>query len=305
MLWNTSWVDLCVARVSEVSTVAVHLHSSRTVRCHRVGRKEESITITTSSYNHSVTEVTLDAASNEVTSDDTTSAVLAVLVLDHNYIQHLVAVVHLHFAFTDLAAECRVSTEEELLTCLTLSIESTRYLCATERTVVEQAAVFASERNTLSHTLVDDAVAHLSKTVHVCLTSTVVTTLDSVVEEAIHRVAIVLVVLSRVDTTLCSDRVCTTWRVLDTEVEDIEAHLCERSRSRCTSQTSTNYDDVKTTFVGRVDQLLMVFVIGPFLLEWTSRDLRHFRRNNLRSLFFCCHISIKLVQNCVELCRMV
>ena len=65
------------------------------------------------------------------------------------------------FAFTDLTAERAVCAEQQLLTGLTLCIEGTTNLRATEGTVVEQTAVFTSERNTLSHTLIDDVVTYL------------------------------------------------------------------------------------------------------------------------------------------------
>ena len=132
VLRNTSRVNLRVAWVSEVCAVAIHLHRSRTVRSHRIGREEEGISVTTGSYNNCVCKEALNTSSNKVTSDDTTSTRFAILVLDHNDIKHLVAVIHLHFAFTDLAAECRISAEEELLSCLAFCIESTANLCATE-----------------------------------------------------------------------------------------------------------------------------------------------------------------------------
>ena len=116
---------------------------------------------------------------------------------------------------------------------------------ATERTVSQHTTILTSERNALSYALVDDIVAHLSQTVNVSLTSTVVTTLYSIVEQTVNRVTIILIILSCIDTTLCCDRVSTTWRVLDAEVQDIEAHLAERCSSRSTCQTCTYNDNVE------------------------------------------------------------
>ena len=292
MLGDAGRVNLRVAGVSEISAVAIHLHSGGAVGCHGVGGEEEGVAITAGSDYYSVSEEALDAASNEVASDDTACALLAVLVLNHDDIKHLVAVVHLHLALAYLAAECGVCAEEELLTGLTFGIECTADLCATERAVVKQSAVFASERYALRYALVDDVVADLRETIDVRLTSAVVATLDGVVVETIDGVAVVLIVLGCVDTTLCGDGVRTAGRVLDAEVEYVEAHLCEGSRSGSAGKACTYNDDVEAALVSGVDQFLMVFVVGPFLLERTCRNLRHLGRDNLRFFCFCCHIFI-------------
>ena len=73
----------------------------------------------------------------------------------------------------------------------------------------------------------------------------------------------------------------TTGRVLDTEVQDVEAHLSERSSCRGTSQPRTNDDDVEATLVGWVDELLMVLIVCPLLGQWASGDLRIDLRHNI------------------------
>ena len=133
------------------------------------------------------------------------------------------------------------------------------------------AAVLAGERNTLGHALVNDIVRHLSQTVDVGLAGAVVATFHGVIEKAIYRVAVVLVVLSSVDTTLCGDRVGTARRVLDAEVEHVETHLAERSGCAGASQTSTYDDDVKFKFILGVYQALMSLVVGPLLSYGTLR----------------------------------
>ena len=57
-----------------------------------------------------------------------------------------------------LAAERGIRSEQELLSCLTLGIECTRHLCASERTVGKHASILAGEGNALRHALVDDVV---------------------------------------------------------------------------------------------------------------------------------------------------
>ncbi len=257
--------------------MTVHLHSGRAVGSHGVGGEEEGITITTGSNHNSMSKETLNATGNEVTGNDTTGTWFTVLVLNHNDIQHLMAVKHLHFAFTDLAAQRRVCTEKQLLTSLTFGIESTANLCATERAVIKQSAIFACERNALRYALVNDIITYFSQTVYIGFACAVVTTFDGVVVQTIDRVAIVLVVLSGIDTTLCSDRVCTTRAVLDAEIKDIESKFCERCGSRSAGETGTHYDNVQAALISGVNQFLMVLVVGPLEFQGSFRNLRHLR----------------------------
>ena len=139
-----------------------------------------------------------DLTCNKVSCDDTLS-----LTVDENYIEHLVTWVALDCTCCNLAVKGSISTEKELLSGLSTSIEGTADLRTSKRTVGEKSAVFPCKRNTLCNALVNDVVADLSKTINVCLTCTVVSSLDCIIEETINRVIVVLVVLSSVDTTLC------------------------------------------------------------------------------------------------------
>ncbi len=150
---DTSGVNLCKSEVGKISSLLECLNCGRTVAAHCVGREEECTAITAGSEHHCVSGVALDFTGDEVADDDTACA-----AVDDYYVEHLATVERLHSAFLDLAVERSVSAEEKLLACLAFSIECTRYLCATERTVGEEAAVFACERYTLSHALVDDIV---------------------------------------------------------------------------------------------------------------------------------------------------
>ena len=79
----------------------------------------------------------------------------------------------------------------------------------------------------MSDTLVDDAVADFRQTVDVSLARTVVAAFDGIVEQTLHAVAVVRIVLRSVDAALCSDAVGTTRTVLDAEHLDIETHLAK------------------------------------------------------------------------------
>jgi hypothetical protein len=115
--------------------------------------------------------------------------------------------VHLDVALGDLLLELLVRAEEELLPGLAARVEGAAHLRAAERAVGEEAAVLARERHALRRHLVDDVHRHLGEAVHVRLAGAEVAALDRVVEQALHRVAVVLVVLRRVDPALRRDRV--------------------------------------------------------------------------------------------------
>ncbi len=217
---------------------------------------------------------TLEFAGHKVLGYDTACAFHTVLVLYEHEVVHLVAVVALHLSGLYLTVERRVCAEQKLLACLTLGVECTAHLGATERTVGEKTAVFACERHTLSHTLVDDIVGHFGETIYVCLACAVVTALHCVVEKTVYGVTVVLIVLGCVYTALGCDRVSAARAVLDAEVEHVEAHLGESRGCRRTGETRADHYDVETTLVCGIDKFLMGLVVGPFLSDRTLRDLR-------------------------------
>ena len=63
------------------------------------------------------------------------------------------------------------------------------------------------------------------------------------IRDRVYRVTVVLVILSSIDTNLCSDGVCTARRVLDAEVEYSETHFAQRGDA---------YKRQKVTFVPEV-----------------------------------------------------
>jgi hypothetical protein len=80
-----------------------------------------------------------------------------------------VAGVHLDGAGRDLPLQRLVRADEQLLPGLAARIERAGHLHATERAVVQQAAVLTGERHTLRHALVDDLHADLRQAIHVGL----------------------------------------------------------------------------------------------------------------------------------------
>ena len=173
--------------------------------------------------------------------------------------------VHLHRAARDLVGERLVGAEEQLLTGLAAGVERARHLRAAERPVVEQAAVLAGERHTLRHALVDDVDAHLGEAVHVALAGAEVAALHRVVEEAVDAVAVVRVVLGRVDAALRGDAVRTARRVVEGEQLHPVAELTERRRGGGAGETAPDDDHLEAPLVRRVHQLHVELVLRPLL----------------------------------------
>ena len=113
-------MDLYVARIGEVSTLAIALNGSCTVAAHRVGREEVSVTITTGSDDHGIGREALQLAAHQVLGDDTTC-----VAIDNHHILHLITGVEFHLTLMHLTAQRRVGTQEELLSGLSLGVEGT------------------------------------------------------------------------------------------------------------------------------------------------------------------------------------
>ena len=176
-------------------------------------------------------------------------------------------------AAIDLPHHRLVGAEQKLLPGLASRVERARDLRAAERSVVEQAAVLARERHALRDALVDDVDAQLREPVHVRFARAIVSALDRVVEEPLNAVAVVLVVLGRVDAALRGNAVGPSRAVLNAEAEDVVAELAERRRRGGASESRAHDDHRVLAPVRRVDQLRFEPVTVPFVgaaVRWGS-----------------------------------
>jgi hypothetical protein len=148
----------------------------------------------------------------------------------------------------------RVGAEEQLLAGLAPGVEGARDLGAAERAVGEEPAVLAGERDALGHALVDDVDRHLGQPVDVRLAGAVVAALDRVVEEPVDAVAVVLVVLRRVDAALRRDRVRAPRAVVEDEAAHLVAELGERRRGGRAREARAHDDHLVLALVRRVDE---------------------------------------------------
>ena len=195
-------VDLRVAGVGEERAPPVGPPRRRRVGVLGVGREEEDVAVAAGAQQHGVGGVAADLPGDEVADDD--AAGHAVL---HDEVEHLGAGVELDRASVHLVHQLLVGAEQELLAGLASGVEGAGHLGAAEGAVVEQAAVLTGEGHALGDHLVDDVDRDLGEAVHVRLPRAEVAALHGVVEEALHRVAVALVVLGGVDPALGGDRV--------------------------------------------------------------------------------------------------
>jgi hypothetical protein len=261
-------VDLREAGIGEESALPVCSPGGRRVATLGVRRQVESVAVATGGEHDGIGHVGFDLPRHHVASHDAASR-----AVDDDELQHLVAWEALHRSGAHLTCERLVGAEQKLLSGLAASVERAGHLRATERPVVEQAAVLASEGHALRHALVDDVHRHLGEAVHVALAGAEVTALHRVVEETVDAVAVVLVVLRGVDAALGSDAVGAARAVLVTERQHVVAHLAERRGAGTTCETGADDDDRVLPAVGRIDELHFETVAIPARLDRTRRSL--------------------------------
>ena len=261
---DTCGVNLNKTGIGKGCTLLMANPGRTSVTVHGIGRKVIHIAITTCSKHHSMGGIAFQLTGYQIAYYNATGTGLTVLVGHHHQIHHLVTFVQCNTAAGYLTAQCTISTQQQLLTGLTAGIECSAHLCTAKRTVVKQSTVVAGKGNSLRHTLVNNVATHFGQTVHIGLTGTVVTSFNGVTEQTLHTVAVILVILGCIDTTLCSDGVRTARRVLNAENIHFEAHCSQRSSGRGTGQSGSNNNDIYFPLVGGIHQLLTGFIVGPF-----------------------------------------
>ena len=260
-------MNLREARIREERAALVRAPGRRHVRADGVGREVIDRPVAAGRQDDRIGGVALELAGHEVAHDDA-----ARLAVDHHEVQHLAPREQAHRPLLHLPHQRLIGAEQQLLSGLAAGIKGARHLRPAERAVVQQPAVLAREGHPLRHALVDDVHAELRQPVDVRLARPVVAALDRVVEEAVHAVAVVLVILRRVDPALRRNAVRAPGAVLDAEIQNVVAQLAERRRGGRAAQPRADDDDRVLALVGRVDQLHLELVPVPFLREQTGRN---------------------------------
>src|SRR5262249_31144284 len=108
--------------------------------------------------------------------------------------------------------------------------------------------------------------------VDVGLAGAEVAALHGVVEQPPHRVAVVAVVLRRVDAALRGDAVRAARAVLEAEALDLVAELGERRGRRRAGEARADHEHAVLALVRRVDELQLEAALVPLVLDGTARD---------------------------------
>ena len=265
---NAGGMNLRVAGVGERRALLVRTPRGRRVRQHGVRAEVKHVAIPARGEYHGIRRVRRDLAGEQVARHDP-----ARMPVDDDHVEHFFERVHLHALEGDLALQRRIRAEQQLLTGLSACVKRARDLRAAERSVGQQATVLAGERHTLRHALIDDVHRQLSETVYVGFTGAEVAALDGVVKQPTDGIAIVLIILGRVDAALRGDRVRSARRIVIHEARHLVSHLRHAGRGRRTGETGADNDHTVTALVGRVHQLHRETVLVPLLLEGTARCL--------------------------------
>src|SRR5262249_43827012 len=162
---------------------------------------------------------------------------------------------------------------QKLLASLPACVESSRHLSPPKRPIGKQSAIFTRKRHALRDALVDDAIADLSETIHVRFAGTKVAALDRVVKQSVNAVAIVLVILCRVEPTLGGNRMGSARRILKAKTFHVIPQLTQSCRRRSTGKTASYNNDLEFSPVVWANQTGMIKMVSPFLSKWTGRNL--------------------------------
>ena len=262
-------MNLRVAGIREEGAALVRAPGRGHVRIDGVRRQVIRRPVAAGAEQHRVRDVPLQLAGRQVAADDP-----ARLAVDDHEIEHLAVRKDPDRALLGLTHHRLVRAEQELLTRLAARVERARHLRAAERSVVEQPAVLARERHALRHALIDDVDAQLRQPEDVRFARPVVPAFDRVVEQPLDAVAVVLIVLRRVDAALRGDGMRAPRRVMKDEAFDVVAQLAHRRRSRGTRQPGADDDDVVLPLVRRVHQPRFETVTVPFFGERSAGCLR-------------------------------
>ena len=255
-------MDLGETRIREERSPPVRAPDRRHVAAERVGREVKGVGVAARGEDDGIRGVAADLAGDEVAHDDPARPAAG-----DDQVEHLRAREHPDLPDSNLPGQCSVGAEQELLAGLAAGVEGPGDLGSAEGPVGEIPAVLPAEGHAQGHALVNDRVGDLGQPVDVGFPGAEIAPLDGVVEEAVHAVAVVLVVLGGVDPSLGRDRVRPARAVLEAEAEHLVPELPERGGGRGARQSRPHHDDAVLSLVGRVDELHLEAALLPLLLN--------------------------------------
>src|ERR1017187_3150728 len=262
-------VNLGEAGIGEQGAALVCPPDGGGVAAFGIGGEVIDVAVAAGAEHHSVGEVALDFARDQVAGDDAAGA-----AIHHDEVEHLGARGHRHGAETDLALQRLVGAEEQLLARLAARVESARDLRAAETAVIEVAGVLAGKRYALPDALIDDVEADAGETINVGFAGAEIAALDGVVEQAVDAVAVIVIVLGGIDAALRRDAVRAPGGILEAEAVDVVAQLGQARRGAAAGQSRAHHDDGVLPLVGRIHQLEIEAMAVPSRLDRARGRIR-------------------------------
>ena len=121
--------------------------------------------------------------------------------------------------------------------------------------------------------MIDDQIADFREAINVRFPRAKIAALDRVVKETENAVAVVLIILGGINSTLSRDAMSAAWAVLVTETFHLVTELAQRGCRRSASQTASDDDDLKFPAIVRTDQAGVILVSRPFICQRARRNL--------------------------------
>src|SRR5262249_52532419 len=111
-----------------------------------------------------------------------------------------------------------------------------------------------------------------SEPINIRFAGTKITALNRVVKQAVNAVAIVLIILCRINAALGCNRMRASRRILKTKTLHPVSKFTEGRRGRSTGETAADAYDLKFSPVVWADQSRMVLMVSPFLIQRSRRN---------------------------------
>ena len=179
---------------------------------------------------------------------------------------------HLDVAFVNLLGQGGIRPEQQLLSGLASTVEGALDEHAAEGAVRQQPAVLSGEGDSLGGRLVDDSRAQFGQSEDVGLTRTKITAFLGIVKKSKDRIAVILVILGRVDASLGGNAVGAPGTVLKTETLDLVTHGGQGRGGGGSGQARADHDDRVAGSIAGADQADVIEVGCPLLLDATGRN---------------------------------
>src|SRR5215831_3909197 len=162
--------------------------------------------------------------------------------INQHQVQHFGCSEHLTISLPDLTRQGLIGSKQELLAGLPACVKGPGNLSPAERSICQEPAILAREWNSLSHALINDIGAHLGQPIDIGFSGSKITALNRVVEKPVDAVAVILIVLGGIDSSLSSNTMSAARTVMKAKALDLVAQLGQRSCSRGSRQTGTDND---------------------------------------------------------------